>query len=79
MAGNQKRFPAFSLSGCREKEGSYTTPALADASYPFVDLPPRNTLRCKLFPSGKFYISLRCFFRSGQKNDILKLKFEITY
>ena len=34
------------------------SPALAAASYPFVDLPPRNTLRCKLFPSGKFTIHL---------------------
>ena len=34
--------------------GSYTSPALAAASYPFVDLPPGNTLRCKLFPSSKF-------------------------
>ena len=37
--------------------GSYTSPALAAASYPFVDLPPGNTLRCKLFPFGKFYNS----------------------
>ncbi|MSS35508.1 hypothetical protein FYJ39_02650 [Clostridium sp. WCA-389-WT-23D1] len=58
MAGNQKRFPAFSLSGCREKEGSYTTPVLADASYPFVDLPPGNPCGCKLFPSSKFTIHL---------------------
>jgi len=35
--------------------GSYTSPALAAASYPFVDLPPENILCCKLFPSGKFY------------------------
>jgi len=34
--------------------GSYTSPALAAASYPFVDLPPGNILRCKLFPSDKF-------------------------
>jgi len=34
--------------------GSYTSPALAAASYPFVDLPPGNTLRCKLFPFSKF-------------------------
>ena len=33
---------------------SYTSPALAAASYPFVDLPPGNTLRCKLFPFSKF-------------------------
>ena len=34
--------------------GSYTSPALAAASYPFVDLPPGNTLRCKLLPVNKF-------------------------
>ena len=39
------------------KEGSYTSPALAAASYPFVDLPPGNPLHCKLFPSSKFYNS----------------------
>ena len=33
--------------------GRYASPALAVASYPFVDLPPGNTLRCKLFPSSK--------------------------
>ena len=59
--------------------GSYTSPALAAASYPFVDLPPGNTLRCKLFPFSKFYTVLRRFFRYGQKNDILKEKFENTY
>ena len=32
--------------------------ALAAASYPFVDLPPGNILRCKLFPSSKFVIHL---------------------
>ena len=37
--------------------GSYTSPALATASYPFVDLPPGNTLHCKLFPSIKFSIA----------------------
>jgi hypothetical protein len=35
--------------------GSYTSPALAAASYPFVDLPPGNTLRCKLFPADKLH------------------------
>jgi len=35
--------------------GRYASPALAAASYPFVDLPPGNTLHCKLFPFSKFY------------------------
>ena len=43
--------------------GSYTSPALAAASYPFVDLPPRNTLRYKLFPSSKFYQSSYPYLR----------------
>ena len=43
--------------------GSYTSPALAAASYPFVDLPPGNTLRCKLFPSSKFYQSSYPYLR----------------
>lgn len=32
-----------------------TSPALAAASSPFVDLLGGNTLLCKLFPSSKFY------------------------
>ena len=43
--------------------GSYTSPALAAASYPFVDLPPGNTLRCKLFPSSKFTIGRYTFLK----------------
>ena len=67
------------VNGKNNSMGSYTSPALAAASYPFVDLPPGNTLRYKLFPFSKLYIGLCCFFRSRQKNDILKEKFEITY
>ncbi len=29
--------------------------SLAAASYPFVDLPSGDTLRCKLFPADKFH------------------------
>ncbi len=36
-------------------QGRYASPALAAASYPFVDLPSGDTLRCKLFPGDKFY------------------------
>ncbi|ACR74580.1 Hypothetical protein EUBREC_2701 [Agathobacter rectalis ATCC 33656] len=43
--------------------GRYASPALAVASYPFVDLPPGNTLRCKLFPSSKFYQSSYPYLR----------------
>lgn len=35
-----------------------TSPALAAASRLFVDLPPGNNLRCKLFPFSKFRIHL---------------------
>lgn len=38
----------------RKKKPLPGAPALAAASYPFVDLPPGSTLRCKLFPSDKF-------------------------
>ena len=34
---------------------TFCTPALAAASYPFVNLPSGDTLRCKLFPADKFY------------------------
>ena len=34
---------------------TFCTPALATASYPFVDLPSGDTLRCKLLPADKFY------------------------
>ena len=34
---------------------TFCTPALAAASYPFVDLPSGDTLRCKLFPADKFH------------------------
>ena len=45
--------------------GRYASPALAVASYPFVDLPPGNTLRCKLFPSSKFYQSSYPYLPKG--------------
>ncbi|MGR5691635.1 hypothetical protein ACP5WN_17265, partial [Enterocloster clostridioformis] len=54
-----KRMIASTLAAAsNHHRGRYTSPALADASYPFVDLPPGNTLRCKQFPSGRFTIKL---------------------
>ena len=54
-----KRMIARSVpASANHHRGSYTSPALAAASYPFVDLPPGNTLRCKLFPFSKFTIYL---------------------
>jgi hypothetical protein len=47
----------------KSNRGRYASPALAAASYPFVDLPPGNTLRCKLFPSSKFYQSSYPYLR----------------
>ena len=37
----------------KSNRGRYASPALAAASYPFVDLPSGETLRCKLFPADK--------------------------
>ena len=53
----QNDFRRFSVCP-NHYRGRYTSPALAAASYPFVDLPPGNTLRRKLFPSSKFTIHL---------------------
>ena len=50
--------------------GSYTSPALAAASYPFVDLPPGNTLRCKLFPFSKFYNRSLYFSETMKYNEV---------
>ena len=39
----------------KSNRGRYASTALAATSYPFVDLPSGDTLRCKLFPADKFY------------------------
>ncbi len=39
----------------KSNRGRCAFPALAATSYPFVDLPSGDTLRCKLFPADKFY------------------------
>ena len=39
----------------KSNRGRYASPALAAASYPFVDLPSGDTLLCNLFPADKFY------------------------
>jgi len=58
--------------------GSYTSPALAAASYPLVDLPPENNLLCKLLPASKFDESAHA--SSGiSRNVIYSKKFEIAY
>ena len=62
--------------------GRYTSPALAAASYPFVDLLNGNTLRCKLFPSSKFYNRPLYFsetMRYNEVNDKLEFVWEVEY
>ena len=53
-------FHRFSICSNHHR-GSYPSPALATASYPFVDLQDGITLRCKLFPSDKF-AEIRLYF-----------------
>ena len=47
-----------------------TSPALAAASYPFVDWPTGNTLRCKLFPFSKFYNRSLYFSKTMKYNEV---------
>ena len=56
-------FRRFSICSNHHR-GSYTSPALAYASYPFVDLPDRITLRCKPFPSDKIS-EIQLYFFDG--------------
>ena len=58
--------------------GSYTSPALAAASYPFVDLPSGDTLRCKLFPADKFY-KISLYFDGRVKYNEVDDKSEVAY
>jgi hypothetical protein len=48
------RFFFLSAGLSSYRRGRYASPALAAASYPFVDLPPGNALGYKLFPASKF-------------------------
>lgn len=48
--------PRSILAAVNHHRGRYTSPALAAASYPFVDLPSENVLRCKPFPADKLII-----------------------
>ena len=54
----------------KSNRGRYASPALAAASYPFVDLPSGDTLRCKLSPADKFY-KIRYLF--NRQYSIIKL------
>jgi hypothetical protein len=44
------------MAAVNHHRGRYTSPALAAASYPFVDLPSENVLLCKLFPADKLRV-----------------------
>ena len=69
-------FHSFSICSNHHR-GSYTSPALAAASYPFVDLLPGNTLRCKLFLFSKFYNRPLYFFETMKYNEVNdKLEFK---
>ena len=52
-------FHRFSIRSNHHR-GSYTSPALAAASYPLVDLSAESALRCKPLPADKFYGKLVC-------------------
>lgn len=56
---------------------TFCTPALAAASYPFVDLPSGDTLRCKLFPADKFY-KISLYFEGRIKYNEVNEKSEIV-
>ena len=58
------------VNGKNNSMGSYTSPALAAASYPFVDLLPENTLRYKLFPFSKFYNRPLYFSETMKYNEV---------
>ena len=62
-------FRRFSICS-NDHRGSYTSPALAAASYPFVDLLPENTLRYKLFPFSKFYNRPLYFSETMRYNEV---------
>ena len=50
-----RRLRSASVGAGQTSTGRFAPPALAAASYPFVDLPSGDTLRCKLFPYDKFH------------------------
>ena len=56
IQGTLRRLRSASVGACRANvHWTFCTPALAAASYPFVDLPSGDTLLCKLFPDAKFH------------------------
>ena len=67
--------PLRSVQGKRPLD---VCPALAAASYPFVDLPSGDTLRCKLFPADKFY-KISLYFDGRIKYNEVDDKSEVAY
>ena len=70
---------AFAVKVCSKSyRGRYASPALAATSYPFVDLPSGDTLRCKLFPADKFY-KISLYFDGRVKYNEVDDKSEVAY
>ena len=61
----------------KSNRGRYASPALAVTSYPFVDLPSGDTLRCKLFPADKFY-KISLYFDGRIKYNEVNEKSEVV-
>ena len=56
----------------KSNRGRYASPALAAASYPFVDLPVGDTLRCKLFPADKFHRTYNILINHAETLGLLR-------
>ena len=60
------------------KQGTLRFPCVGFANYPFVNLPPGNTLRCKLFPFDKFY-KISLYFDGRIKYNEVNDKLEVFH
>ena len=60
------------------KQGTLRLPCTAAASYPLMDLPSGDTLRCKLFPADKFY-KISLYFDGRVKYNEVDDKSEVAY
>ena len=59
-------------------QGTLRFPCAGCASYPFVNLPSGDTLRCKLFPADKFY-KISLYFDGRVKYNEVDDKSEVAY
>ena len=73
LAGS-RRFP----QSCSNLPEEATLPCVGFANYPFVNLPPGNTLRCKLFPFDKFY-KISLYFDGRIKYNEVNDKLEVFH